>query len=289
MRNLLAIAVLALPALGLSQGWDKVAKALGRPGVERDGVYRINYPRRDLSVTVGEIKLAPGFALTTWVAFQPMTGHRSRFAMVMGDFVSTAEELPVAQSALLKGGFEITGVHNHLAGTQPGLIYMHFSAKGDPEELATKFLTALRTTKAPTDAPPAPDLTNAPDWSGLERVLNRKGTNNGRVYNLSVPRADKILEAGEPLMPLNGAASSVNFQSLGEGRCALTTDLILLKDEVRPVVAALHRNGITVTALHNHMLEDEPRTFHLHVWAVGETEKLASAMAEALALTDSKK
>lgn len=288
MLPVLAAALLAAGAQS-SDDWTSVEKALSRKATVRDGVCRVNYPRRDLDVRIGDLKVAAGFGLTTWIAFQRMSKHSSDYAMAMGDFVATDAEAPAAQKALLDGGLEITAVHNHLLGENPGIVYMHFSGQGEADKLASAFLGALGKTGAPTEAPPAPDLTGAPDWTALERALGRKGTNNGRVYNVSVPRADRILEEGEEIHALNGAASSVNFQWIADGKVALTSDLVLAKDEVRPVVHAMHRNGITITALHNHMLEDEPRTFHMHVWATGAPEALAKAMAEALDLTESKK
>jgi hypothetical protein len=289
MGVLLVAAILASGVGQAKDDWSVVETTLARKATVRDGVARVNYPRRDLDVRVGDVNIAAGFGMTTWVAFQRMSKHSGDYAMAMGDFVATDAEAPAAQRALLNGGMELSAVHNHLLGEQPGLVYMHFSGQGETAKLASAFLTALKTTGAPLEAPPAPDLTGAPDWSSVEQALGRKGTNNGRVYNVSIPRADKIFEDGEEVHALNGAASSVNFQWLGNWRVALTSDLVLTKDEVRPVVHAMHRNGITITALHNHMLEDEPRTFHMHVWAIGAPATLAKAMAEALDLTDSKK
>lgn len=255
---------------------------LFRKGTEREGVYRVNFPRRDLDVRIGGVKLEPAFALTTWAAFSPM-GHGSKFVMLMGDFVVTAAELPKAQKALLDGGIRITGVHNHLIGESPQIMYMHFAAKGDATQLATALLDALKTTGTPLgELPPPTSTPPVPDWTEVESILKFKGTRNSVVLNVSIPRAHPILHEGEPLKTPNGANSSLNFQMLADDQAAVTSDLVLVADEVDAVVSALHKGGITVTALHNHMIYDEPRTFHLHTWGVGKPSDLADKMRTAL-------
>ena len=64
-----------------------------------------------------------------------------------------------------------------------------------------------------------------------------------------------------------GSAIAINFQPTGPGKVAITGDFVLTQDEVNPVIRALHAHGIEVTALHNHMLNDEPRLFFMHFWA----------------------
>jgi hypothetical protein len=299
MRVLGSIVLIGAAALAPAQGWQSVESALGRKGVERDGVYRVTFPRRDLDVRIGDarigdtriggIRIEPAFGLTTWAAFSRMTGHRSRFVMVMGDFVVTDAELPAAQKALLDGGLTVTAVHNHLAGESPSIKYMHFSGRGEPGKLAQALRTALAATGTPSGTPAPAAPVPEPDWTAVESALGVKGTRNGKVLNVGVPRLEKILEEGEELKATNGGASSINFQWIADGRVAVTSDLVLLRNEVQPVIRALYQNGITITALHNHMIEDEPRTFHLHVWAVGDPAKLAQGMAAALALTNSKR
>jgi hypothetical protein len=275
------ILVVAAP-IAQSPDMAQVEGVYGRKGTERDGVVRYTFPRRDLRVECGGVRLEPGFALTTWAAFAPMQGHGSRFAMVMGDFVVTDAELPIAQKALLDGGLTITGVHNHLAGERPGIMYMHYAGKGEPKALAEAVLRALKAIKAPTDTPP-PSKVAPPDWSEVEKILGATGGKNGTVLNVGVPRSG-IKHEGEPLPTAMGASSSINFQMIGNGRAAVTSDLVLFPDEVDSVVKSLHRAGITVTALHNHMVYDEPRTFHLHVFAIGDPSSLARGMRSALDL-----
>lgn len=72
-----------------------------------------------------------------------------------------------------------------------------------------------------------------------------------------------------------GSAIAINFQPTGGGKCAITGDFVLTTTEVNPVIKALRGSGIEVTALHNHMLNDEPRLFFMHFWANDQTRKAA--------------
>jgi hypothetical protein len=85
-----------------------------------------------------------------------------------------------------------------------------------------------------------------------------------------------------------GMATGINLQMEG-GKVATTGDFVLLADEVNPVIRALVENGINVTAVHNHMLHDDPRLFMLHFWGVGDPGKIAAGLKAALDKTNSKK
>ncbi|HEY4784396.1 MAG TPA: DUF1259 domain-containing protein, partial [Bacteroidales bacterium] len=85
-----------------------------------------------------------------------------------------------------------------------------------------------------------------------------------------------------------GMATGVNFQMSGN-KAAITGDFVLMADEVNPVIKALTENGIGVTAIHNHMLYDNPRLFMMHFWAVDDPAKLAKGIKAALDKTNSKK
>src|SRR5262249_56595344 len=93
-----------------------------------------------------------------------------------------------------------------------------------------------------------------------------KGTRNGGVYGFGIPRKDKITEAGITLAPAGplGLATAVNFQPTGNAKAAITGDFVLLDEEVNPVLKTLRQNGIEVTALHSHMLGDQPRPSFIH-------------------------
>jgi hypothetical protein len=97
-----------------------------------------------------------------------------------------------------------------------------------------------------------------------------------------VPRAEAVHGAGMALPPAMGVASAINFQPTGGSKAAVTGDLVLTGTEVGPVIQALRRGGIEVTAVHSHMLAEEPRLFFLHYWANADAVVLARGLRAAL-------
>jgi hypothetical protein len=283
---LVAVIVLAPGIAAAESGWDKVGEALGKPGVEQPGqVYRVALPRSDLKVTLDGVEVKPGFALGSWLAFRRTGGE----AMVMGDLVLTGEEVNPVMTKLLDSGIEITALHNHLLRSTPATMYMHVDGHGDPVKLAQILHAALAESGTPMavasgSQPPAPSAAAEPefDTAAVEQALGRKGKMNGGIYQLSVPRAEPVKDAGMEVPEAMGSAIAINFQPTGGGKAAITGDFVLTADEVNPVLKALRRSGIEVTALHNHMLADEPRLFFMHFWANDDAAKLARGLRAAL-------
>jgi len=267
--------------------WKKVDTALGRGAAVSGDVHRYGFPRTDLQVALDGVTIKPAFALGGWVAFKPMHGG----AMIMGDLVLLETEVNPVMAKLIEGGVEITAVHNHLLRASPATFYMHVGGHGDPAETIHTALGASKTPLAPPAAapaaPPAVDL----DMAKLDEIIGAKGQNNGGVYQFAVPRRDPITESGAPIVPPGptGVATAINFQPTGGGKAAITGDFVLIGDEVNPVIKALRTNGIEVTAVHSHMLTEQPRLFFLHFWANDEALKLAKGLREALDKTASAK
>jgi hypothetical protein len=287
-RYLLSVAVAAFGAITLAPSaqadagqWDAVAKALGKPGTEMPGgVYRIGLPRSDLHVAVDGVELKPALALGSWLAFANMNGT----AMVMGDLVLTENEIGPVMQKLAEEGIDITALHNHLLRAKPPTFYMHILGHGDVVTLAKEMHDALVLSKTPLTAAPAPAA--APkidlDTDLIDKTLGAKGKVVGGVYQVGVPRADPVSENGMAVPPAMGSAEAINFQPTGSGKAAITGDFVLTAAEVNPVLRALKANGIEVTALHNHMLDDQPRLFFMHFWANDQLDKLVKGLRTAL-------
>ncbi|MEO8580317.1 MAG: DUF1259 domain-containing protein, partial [Gemmatimonadales bacterium] len=268
----LALAALATPLIGqqpiVAPGpWSAVESALGRPGTIQPGnVIKFSFPRSDLSVTLDGVTLKPAFALGGWVAFKE-TGRGQ--AMAMGDLVITEDEASPMINALQVGGVQQTALHNHLLGETPHIMYMHISAHGDATKIAQAIHDALAVSKTPLD-PPSPAATPSAadlDTTGIASALGVAGKLNGVVYQVSIPRSETITEMGVAIPPSMGVATAINFQPIGNGEAAITGDFVLRAAEVNPVILAFRAHGIEVTALHSHMLEEQPRLFFMHFWA----------------------
>jgi len=295
MRSILALtcslATTSLPAWAAEADWSKVADALGKPGTEMaGGVYRVGLPRTDLHVVLDGVVIKPTLALGSWLAFQ----SGNDMTMVMGDLVLTEDEVGPVMKKLEENGIEITALHNHLLRAQPSTLYMHVLGHGDPAALATALHDALALsgtplgTATPSVSSQAPAAGAAPsqpldlDTAMIDRTLGAKGKAVGGVYQIGVPRAETIHDNGMEVPVAMGSAEAINFQPTGGGKAAITGDFVLTAKEVNPVLRALRENGIEVTAVHNHMLDDEPRLFFVHFWANDDAQKLAKGLRDAL-------
>jgi hypothetical protein len=255
----------------------------GKKGMVQGMVYRITYPRSDLKVTINDFPVAPGLALTSWIGILSM-GNES---MMMGDLVLLDTEEGMVVAKLVSSGLSITAIHNHLTNEKPAIKYIHFSGNGDPLKLAAAIKSVLSITGTPLAAPVMQQTMAGPDWTSVEAVLGKTGRHNGQILAYSFPRKEKLMERGMEMPAPMGMATGINFQMNGN-TAAVTGDFVLLASEVNPVVKALTENGITVTAIHNHMLYDDPRLFMMHFWAVDNPEKLATGLKAALDKTNSK-
>jgi hypothetical protein len=270
----------AAPAHGGEPDWTKIDAILARPAAVSGEVRRYGFPRLDLKVTLDGVALKPGFALGGWLAFEPMGGR----AMMMGDLVLTESEINPVMTKLLAGGLQVTAVHNHLLRASPPTFYLHVSGMGGAEKLAQAVRVALEQSKTPLERPaPAASAGDLGiDTAGVDQALGFKGRANGGVYQFAIPRSDSIKQGGMPIPAAMGSAIAINFQPTGEGKAAITGDFVALAEEVEPLLKALRDNGVEVTAIHNHMLDDEPRAFFIHFWANDDAVKLAKGLRAAL-------
>ncbi|HEY6090166.1 MAG TPA: DUF1259 domain-containing protein [Gemmatimonadaceae bacterium] len=285
-----------------SRFWKPVEDALGRKGTPNPGsVLKFSFPRSDLRVVLRGVVLKPSLALNAWVAFQRIGDH----VTMMGDLVLLDSEVASVLGSLQQNGVEQTAVHNHLLNESPRVVYMHIRAIGNGGRIARAVRTALEFTQTPLGppaapapaalapvvqpgapaAPPVPEL----DVEAIARIIGVRGKMNAGVYQLSIPRREKIVEEKKEIPPAMGIATSINFQPTAMGKAAVTGDFVLLGREVNPVIWTLIESGIEVTAIHSHMLNEQPRLFFLHFWASDDVSKIARGLKTALERTKSRR
>jgi hypothetical protein len=304
-------------AAGNGGAWKAVEDAMGRSGkLQPDGSFKFSMPRKDLTVTVNDTPVQAGLALGSWTAFLGAPDH----AMVMGDLVLRESEIEPVMLKLQQEGIEQTAIHNHLLHETPRVLYMHIEGHGNATQLAKALHDALALTQTPLDttqktddlqnmgialakslhdtlmltgAPPDRTPTNADqqnigiDVAQINSILGHTGKVNGGILQVSVPRSETITDQGIEIPPSMGTSTALNFQPTGNGRAAISGDFVLLANEVNPVIRALRDNGIEVTALHSHMLNEQPRLFFMHFWANDDAVKLARGLRAALDQTKS--
>ena len=294
MRTLSLLAISAMITIGTVADaqeveWKKVDEAFGRTAAVSGDVHRYGFPRTDLTVTLDGVTIKPTLALGGWLAFKPAHGG----AMVMGDLVLLATEVNPVITKLIENGLEITAIHNHLLRGSPETFYLHVGGHGDPVKMAIAIRDALAASKTPVtppagvSSPPAIDL----DTAQLDDIIGAKGQNNAGVYQFAVPRLAAVTEAGVQIAPAGplGVATAIGFQPTGGGKAAITGDFVLISEEVNPVIKTLREGGIEATAVHSHMLTEQPRLFFLHFWANDDAVKLAHVLRAAVDKTASGK
>jgi hypothetical protein len=270
-----------------ASSWKQVEDAMGRPGqVQAGDVLKFGMPRKDLHAVLNSVDIKAGLALGSWVAFK----RDGSGAMVMGDLVLTEEEVEPVMMKLQDGGIHVSALHNHLIGESPRVMYMHIASHGEAVQMAKAIREALALTKTPAlDASPT---AQAPtelgfDQKQVEQILGHAGKVNGGILQIAVSRSETITDSGMTVPPSMGVATALNFQPTGNGKAAITGDFVLLGSEVDAVMKTLRQNGIEVTAVHSHILSEEPRLFFMHFWANDDAVKLAKGLRAALDHTHS--
>ena len=278
------LALLGAAPASAAPNWAAVDKTLERSGVvQPDAVHKYSFPRSDLTVVLDGVTLKPALALGSWLAFAPMGDAAS----VMGDLVLKQDEVNPVMKRLLDAGLTITALHNHLLRSTPLTMYMHVHGHGDPVRLAQAVRSALTLTGTPL-GPVKPPMASPPldlDTAAIDRILGASGKAVGGVYQVGIARPERVTDGGIPVQPSMGLANSLNFQPIGNARAVATGDFVLLASEVDPVLRALRSSDIDVTALHNHLGDEQPRLFFMHFWANGDALAVATGLRKALDAT----
>jgi hypothetical protein len=284
-KSLLTILLPGLLVAGAARAdaevdWPRVDAVMNKEAAIVGAVHKYPLPRSDLHVTLDGVEIKPALALGGWIAFEQIGAQ----AVMMGDLVLTEVEAAPVLRSLLADGVGVTGLHNHLLRATPATLYMHVSGFGDPIVLARAVREALAETKTPFGASKASSNAASAnlDADAVGAILGAKGKNNDGVWQFSIPRPDDVRVAGMAMPAAMGVATALNFEPTGDGKAAIAGDFVVLGKEVAPLLKTLQANGVEVTALHNHMLTDEPRLFFVHVFAHEDAVKLARALRAGL-------
>jgi hypothetical protein len=265
-----------------------IINIVGIKGSSNNGEYKITIPQNDLSVEVDGFRIIPPMGLSTWIGFTPTTNG----AMVMGDVVLTENDLKPVQQEVIKQGLNITAIHNHFVRNHPNVMYMHIDASGSTNEMAKKVKAVLdQVVESRGHSPSAAAVTDVPydlDSKKLDDLLGNKGEMNKGVYKYIFGRPDVDLkEHGVKVTSFLGFNTWAAFQGSPD-HAAVAGDFAMLENEVQDVIKTLIENGIEVVAVHNHMVQEQPKIFFLHYWGVGNAALLARGLKAALEKTGKK-
>jgi hypothetical protein len=252
---------------------------------EKEGVYRVSFPRTDIKVAVDGWAMPPFMGLGTWASFT--TGSHTE-AMVMGDTVLFEDEVNPAMSAAFDNGLSVTALHNHFFFDHPKVYFMHIEGQGTVEELATAVRKIYDKTKEIRAANPQPrDSFGAnllPEKSSITaEPLNKifgmsSDANNGMVkFTIGKPATMHGVKIDKDM----GVNTWVAFAGTDEN-ALVDGDFAVAEDELQGSLKALRRAGINIVAIHSHMTHETPRVLFFHYWGRGSAKELAEAIKTAL-------
>jgi hypothetical protein len=282
----LLVAVLAgspAAAQEMPADYKAVLSGLGKSGDFKDNVLKVNIPRNDLKVTIGQRPAPTPFGFGGWIA---LTKASSGSEVMMGDLVLAEDEVNPVMSAVLDNGLDVTALHNHFFHEQPRIFYMHVHGMGSAEDLAKRIKPAIDVIdQAARKNPPAAAATPAaPALSAdaLSRIIGHPGEQTGPVYKITIGRPDiDLKEHGAVINARMGLNTWAAFAGSNDD-AMVAGDVAMLDHEVTPVLKVLRANGIEVVAIHHHMTAVQPAVTFLHYYGTGPAEKLARAVRAAV-------
>jgi Domain of Unknown Function (DUF1259) len=250
---------------------------------EKEGVYKVTFPRGDVKVTVEGWTMPPFMGLGTWAAFKETKAG----AMVMGDTVLFEDEVNAAMSAAIDNGLSVTALHNHFFFEKPKVFFMHIEGEGSAEKLAgavRKVYDAVKTIRG-ADTKPAESFgtvgqvslpeKNSITAAPLNEVFGVQSEAKDGMVKFTIGRPAKM--HGTPIDKEMGVNTWAAFAG-SDDNAVVDGDFAVTEDELQPVLKSLLKNKINIVAIHQHMTHEEPRIMFFHYWGRGAAKNLAQAV-----------
>ena len=283
-----AAILLAIISSAVGAGLDtaRIDQITGLKGKmnEKEGVYRVTFPRDDVKVVVDGWTMPPFMGLGTWSAF---TKGAHTEAMVMGDTVLFEDEVNAAMTAALDNGLKVTALHNHFFFDQPKVFFMHIEGEGAVDKLAGAVKKVYDTTKAirglnakpaesfsvvgQTSLPEKNSITAAP----LNEIFGTQGESKDGMVKFTIGRPAKM--HGVTIDKDMGVNTWAAFAGTDD-TAVVDGDFAVTEDELQPVLKSLIKDKINIVAIHQHMTHEEPRIMFFHYWGRGRAKDLANAV-----------
>ena len=251
---------------------------------DKEGVYKVTFPRDDVKVVVDGWTMPPFMGLGTWAAF---TKGAHTEAMVMGDTVLFEDEVNPAMSAALDNGLSVTALHNHFFFDQPKVYFMHIEGEGTVEKLASAVKKVYDTTKAirghyakPAESFSAVGQPSLPEKNSitatpLNEIFGVQGESKDGMVKFTIGRPAKM--HGVNIDKDMGVNTWAAFAGT-DANAVVDGDFAVTEDELQPVLKSLLTEKINIVAIHQHMTQEEPRIMFFHYWGRGPAKDLAQAV-----------
>jgi hypothetical protein len=258
---------------------DQITGLKGRLN-EKEGVYKVTFPRNDVKVVVDGWTIPPFMGLGTWAAFT----RTKDGAMVMGDTVLFEDEVNAAMSAALDNGLNVTALHNHFFFDRPKVFFMHIEGEGAVDKLAgavRRVYDAAKQIRAASPNPkdsfgaaPLPEkssITTAP----LNEIFGAQGESNDGMVKFTFGRPATM--HGVKIDNTMGVNTWAAFAG-SDDDAVVDGDFAVTEDELQPTARSLLKEKINIVAIHQHMTHEQPRMMFFHYWGRGHAKDLAQAI-----------
>jgi hypothetical protein len=286
MKKRLLLVFLCVASINIACGsldTAKIDKITGLKGKlnEKEGVYKVTFPRDDVKVVVDGWMIPPFMGLRTWAAF---TKGAHTEATVMGDTVLFQDEVNPAMSTALDNGLSVTALHNHFFFDQPKVYFMHIEGEGSVDKLAGAVRKVYDTIKAIRVANPQPKDSfgakslpekNSISAEPLNQILGMNGEVKNGMVKFTIGRPAKM--HGTEINKEMGVNTWIAFAGSDEN-AIVDGDFAVTEDELQPVLKSLLKDKINIVAIHQHMTHEEPRIMFFHYWGRGPAKDLAQAI-----------
>ena len=269
-------------ALAAALDTAKIDQLTGLKGKfnEKEGVYKVTFPRNDVKVVVDGWTLPPFMGLGTWAAFTATKDG----AMVMGDTVLFEDEVNAAMSAALNNGLNVTALHNHFFFDHPKVYFMHIEGEGAVDRLAgavrkvydaTKQIRAVNSN--PKDSSGAAQLPEKSSITAgpLNEIFGAQGESKDGMVKFTFGRPATM--HGVKIDNTMGVNTWVAFAG-SDDNAVVDGDFAVTEDELQPTARSLLKEKINIVAIHQHMTHEQPRIMFFHYWGRGHAKDLAQAI-----------
>ncbi len=260
---------------------DNLAEILSTGGQMKEGALVFQFPRSDIKMSINGERVPTALGFTSWTAFKAM----GESTVVMGDLVLLEKEVNPVISALAQANINVTALHNHFLGDKPRVMYLHLYGSGKDVDLARGIRNALDKTATPRKPRAMPQSVKLKmDTKQIETIIGGPpGQSSAGVFKITLGRPGVKMGDMEITSSM-GMNSWAGFAGTDK-RAHVAGDIVMTAPEVNQVIRTLRKGNIEVVAVHNHMLDEQPRVFFLHYWGTGTAVKLAETIRDVFGIT----
>ena len=250
---------------------------------EKEGVYKVTFPRSEVKVVVDGWTMPPFMGLGTWAAFTATKDG----AMVMGDTVLFEDEVNAAMTAALDNGLNVTALHNHFFFDEPKVFFMHIEGEGSVDQLASavrKVYDAVKKVRSENSQPKdsfggsaVPDK-NSISAEPLNKIFGAQGEAKDGMVKFTFGRPATM--HGVKIDNTMGVNTWAAFAG-ADDNAVVDGDFAVTEDELQAVLKSLVKQKIYIVAIHQHMTHEQPRIMFFHYWGRGRAKELAENVKSA--------